>query len=663
MEFELGQTYAGYKFLDVARRSVSGVEYRVQNTLAQRMELLKVLPPGARSDSEETERFMREMPVRASLVHPNIVTFFTALPLEGRLVMTTELVEGLPLSERLQMGPLSWREAVDFARQVLSAVDWAHQRQIVHRDISPANIIALPGGVVKLTNFRLTKSIAASLKYISPEQAKGSEAADHRSDLYSIGIVLYEMLAGRTPFNSASQFELMLAHVNQQPEPASNFNSTVPPQLDAVVLKALTKFPSDRYQSAAEFDEALVEAIAGIAPAEIAPAPEPVAAPAVALAPDIQPESIATSPVTEVVAEEEAELALEPVAAAVLEPPSAIEPEPVADPVIAEPAIEEAVIAEPVIEEVVIEEAAIAEPEVAEAAAEIAPAIEPESIAVPIAAEAAPEPVVVAVELAPAIEPEVVDVPVAAEAVPETVLLPVAELPPVIEPETAVVLAIAGAAPERVSAAAEMVPAIEPEPVAVAEPEIAEAAIEPEPVAAFEIAETEAEPAAPSPSADPVAAVVEAEAGQPEPQFEAQPEPLSEAQSQSQASPVGPAMPPPVLLPETAVHASLWTAAEVVSRAAQSSGAPSLAAPPTPPAPVPVATPAVAALSGTVAPEVAPVSQPTPAATNPALSPYGVPEFLAAAKTQSESVQWAFFGGTAAFLGVIWTAIWLFTGK
>ena len=496
MEFELGQTYAGYKFLDVAQRSVSGVEYRVRNTPAERTELLKVLPPCVRANREETERFLREMPVLAELVHPNIVTFFTAMPLEGRLVMTTELVEGLPLSERLQLGPIPWPEAADFARQVLAAVDCAHQRQIVHRDISPDNIIAIPGGVVKLTNFGLAKSIAGSLKYISPEQVKGAEAADHRSDLYSIGIVLYEMLAGRTPFESNNQFELMLAHVNQQPEPAGKFNSTVPSQLDAVLLKALAKFPSDRYQSAGEFDEALVRAVAGITPAEIVPA---------------------ALPVTEVVAE------------------------------------------------------AVADPEIA---------------------EAAPEPVAAAAEIEPAIEPEFVPVPIAAEAAPE--------------PETAVVLAIAEALPEPVAVAA-----IEPEP---------------EPVAELE------------PVAEPVIA-------------QAPPEPLAAA---ADLAPV--VEPEPVLLPETAVHASLWTAAEVVSLAAQSDLAPVFAeSPPVPveaahPTPaVPVAAPVAAVLSQTAAPD--------------ALSPYGVPGFLAAAKARSESMQWAVFGGTAGFLGVIWVAIWLMTSK
>src|SRR5947209_20325057 len=121
MEFELGQTYSGYKFLEIHNRSNTGVEYRVQNTLAQRLELLKALPAGAQDNREETERFTCEMRVRACLVHPNIATFFTAMPLEGQLVMTTELVDGLPLAGRLKLGSIPWREAVELARPLLAA--------------------------------------------------------------------------------------------------------------------------------------------------------------------------------------------------------------------------------------------------------------------------------------------------------------------------------------------------------------------------------------------------------------------------------------------------------------------------------------------------------------------------------------------------------------
>jgi eukaryotic-like serine/threonine-protein kinase len=268
MEFELGRTYSGYKFLEVAHRSKTGVEYRVQNTLAQRMELLKSLPPSDQGDQEAADRFLREMRFRARLAHPNIVTFFTALPIDGQMVMTTELFEGLSLADRLQTGPLPWQDALEAARQLLAAAACAHSLKIVHRDITPANIVMGADGVLKLTNFRFavaingpspseSGAIVGSPKYISPEQVKGAQDIDERSDLYSIGIVLYEMLCGRTPFDARSQFELMLAHVNQIPTPPAEVNPSLPRQLDAVVLKALAKDPEHRYQSAAAFADAL----------------------------------------------------------------------------------------------------------------------------------------------------------------------------------------------------------------------------------------------------------------------------------------------------------------------------------------------------------------------------------------------------------------------
>jgi serine/threonine protein kinase len=205
MEFQLGETYSGYQFLDLVKRSKHGVEYRVRNSWADRVEVLRSLPSSAQDDPEQTERFLREMRIRARLVHPNIVTLFNALELEGQLIMTSELVEGDTLAFRLQGGPLLWREAGSLMRQALAAVACAHQQKIVHRDINPDNMIVSPEGVLKLTNFGLAKgadspkltqvgSAIGNLKYISPEQVIGKDEVDERSDLYSLGIILYEML-------------------------------------------------------------------------------------------------------------------------------------------------------------------------------------------------------------------------------------------------------------------------------------------------------------------------------------------------------------------------------------------------------------------------------------------------------------------------------------
>lgn len=292
MEFQVGETHAGYEFLGVLKRSKNGVEFRVKNTLVGRVEALRAIPEGLQNDPALSERFLREMRVHAGLVHPNIVTLFSAVELENQLVITTELVEGPTVADRLVQGPLPWSEAVAISRQILAALAYAHRHGTVHRNISPENIIIGTDGVMKLANFALAKSAGSpklsqvgvplgNLKYISPEQIKGMGNVDGRSDLYSLAMVLYEMLCGHPAFVIQSEFELMAAQVGTPPVSPSEVNPKVPRELGAVILKALAKNPAERYQTAAEFDEALVNVKVGEMLKTVPAGPKAVAATAV----------------------------------------------------------------------------------------------------------------------------------------------------------------------------------------------------------------------------------------------------------------------------------------------------------------------------------------------------------------------------------------------
>jgi serine/threonine protein kinase len=267
MGFEVGKTVAGYEIVEVLGSSKLGVAYKVKNVFAQRFEILKILPKGGQDNEEQTARFLREIKVHARLVHPHIVTFYNAREIEGQLVMTTEFVPGITVAERLEVGPIASKDAVKYACHALSALECAHESGIIHRGLTAASLVITTEGIVRLSGFGLAKSIGdpqltavgtvvGALRYISPEQVQGT-ALDARCDIYSLGVVFYEMLTGKLPFEGKGQFEIMLAHVNTAPSHPSDVNAEAAREVGDIVMKALAKEPAQRFQTAQEFRAAL----------------------------------------------------------------------------------------------------------------------------------------------------------------------------------------------------------------------------------------------------------------------------------------------------------------------------------------------------------------------------------------------------------------------
>jgi eukaryotic-like serine/threonine-protein kinase len=266
-EFTVGQSVGDYEVLSVLGLGGMGKVYKVRNVISDRVEAMKVLLPDLNSHKSLADRFLREIRLLASLNHPNIAALRTALTYENQLVMIMEFVEGETLANRIARAPISTAEAVNYSEQILSALSYAHKQSIIHRDIKPANMMLTPQGVVKLMDFGIARSgtdgsltstgtTLGSLNYMPPEQVRG-ESADARSDLYSFGISLYELLTGKLPFQGDSQYSLMTAQLNQQPPSPISLRADVPPALNEIILMAMAKEPADRFQSADAFSNAL----------------------------------------------------------------------------------------------------------------------------------------------------------------------------------------------------------------------------------------------------------------------------------------------------------------------------------------------------------------------------------------------------------------------
>jgi eukaryotic-like serine/threonine-protein kinase len=225
---------------------------------------IKILNGRHANDDQFIERFRREAKNAAALNHPNIVSIYDRGEAEDTYYIAMEFLDGRTLKELIVgRGAAPINVAVEYARQILSALRFAHRHGIVHRDIKPHNVLVDGEGRVKVTDFGIaragtsqmteTGSIVGTAQYLSPEQARGGEV-DPRSDLYSLGIVLYELLTGKTPFDGETPVEIAMKHLSNAPKPPSALRPDVPPELDMVVLRALAKNPDDRYQSADEME-------------------------------------------------------------------------------------------------------------------------------------------------------------------------------------------------------------------------------------------------------------------------------------------------------------------------------------------------------------------------------------------------------------------------
>lgn len=257
-----------YEIIEEVGSGGMAVVYKAKCKLLNRFVAVKVLRPDLQNDDEFVRRFNVEAQAAASLTHPNIVSIFDVGNEDGLHYIVMEYIEGTTLKEYIdEKHILPWREAVGYAVQIAKGLQQAHQNSIIHRDVKPHNIIMKNDGVLKVTDFGIARanvqatmtcedSAIGSVHYISPEQARGGYT-DERSDIYSLGIVLYEMLTGTVPFDSDRPVTVAIMHLQDKPVPPREHNLSIPLPLERIVLKAITKEVSGRYKNVGEMIDEL----------------------------------------------------------------------------------------------------------------------------------------------------------------------------------------------------------------------------------------------------------------------------------------------------------------------------------------------------------------------------------------------------------------------
>jgi serine/threonine protein kinase len=273
-EPQIGGRLGKYQILSEIGRGGMAIVYRAFDPGLQRYVALKVLSPRLATEENVMRRFEREATTAANLKHPNIVMIYDVSSSDGFHFIVMELLEGRTLREEIRaVGALPPARVAPISAQLASALDYAHQQGLIHRDVKPSNIIVGPGDHATLTDFGLVRAMRASrlteagsalgtLDYMPPEQLSGDDV-DWRSDVYSLGVVVYEALTGQAPFSADTPYSLMRKVMYEPPPRVSITAHGLPPAVDRAVMQAMAKSPTDRFRTAGEFAAAFYQSLCG----------------------------------------------------------------------------------------------------------------------------------------------------------------------------------------------------------------------------------------------------------------------------------------------------------------------------------------------------------------------------------------------------------------